>query len=354
MHHLYIDLKYARLLGSRLKNFKQTRANSFAFSHTCEDFNRSKVKTRGQIYVIKNSLNFHCYHCGMSARFSTFLRQEDPTLYDEYRMEIFKSSKAGDDKVSDRASDSIVIRDPIPTQPISQVSLVESKSSALDKDIILLNTLPPGHPVLKYVESRRLPIEFYDKIGYVAKFQQFASKYDDKFKKSIGSHPRLVFPYYDSDGSIICYSCRSFGKEQPKYIKLAVDNTKEKLYGLWRIDKSKPIYVVEGQIDSLFIDNCIAVGSANYSSEFIIKNKDNIIVVPDSDYKRNPQVCQSIEKIINLGYKIALFPDSIQWKDINDMVVKGGMSKDEIKSLIDSNIMCGMQAKLELSFRKKF
>lgn len=55
----------------------------------------------------------------MSARFSTFLRQEDPTLYDEYRMEIFKSSKAGDDKLSDRASDSIVIRDPIPTQPIS-------------------------------------------------------------------------------------------------------------------------------------------------------------------------------------------------------------------------------------------
>jgi hypothetical protein len=55
----------------------------------------------------------------VSARFSTFLRQEDPTLYDEYRMEIFKSSKAGDDTLSGKVSDSIVIRDPIPTQPIS-------------------------------------------------------------------------------------------------------------------------------------------------------------------------------------------------------------------------------------------
>ena len=40
----------------------------------------------------------------------------------------------------------------------------------------------------------------------------------------------------------------------------------DKIFGLNRIDKSKPIYVVEGPIDSLFLDNCVAVaGSSNFA-----------------------------------------------------------------------------------------
>ena len=349
MAHLYIDIKYARLLGSRLKNFKQVRGNTFAFSHSCEDFTRSKIKTRGSIYVIKDSLNFHCYHCGASSRFSTLLRQEDPNLYDEYRMETFKESH-----VNSR-NDSIVIRD---SQPVAEQEIVQNTpqkpSSALDSDIVLLSGLKSNHPVMKYVESRCIPTEFYDRIGFVPDFRDFAIKYDGQFKKSKHTHPRLVFPYYDTDDSIICYSCRAFGKEQPKYIKLAVDNSKQKLYGIWRLDYSKPIYVVEGQIDSLFIDNCIAVGSADYSSDFIIKHKDNIVIVPDSDYKRNPQVYGALEKAIDRGFKVSLFPESIPWKDVNDMVVKGGLSKEYIHDMIDANIMQGIRAKLELSFRKKF
>jgi hypothetical protein len=197
-------------------------------------------------------------------------------------------------------------------------------------------------------------VEFYDKIGVVGNFNAFAAKYDEQFKKLKGSHPRLVFPYYDKDSSIICYSGRAFGQEQPKYIKLSVDNSRAKIYGLWRIDKSKDIFVVEGQIDSLFIDNCIAVGGADYSSEFIQQLKPQIVIVPDSDYKRNPQVYKSLEKIIDSGFRISLFPESIQWKDINDMIVKGKMTKQEIQQLIGDNIISGMKAKLELISRKKF
>ena len=91
----YLDLKYTKLLGGRLLNFKQKRGNVFAFSHSCEDSSKDRVQARGNFYQMDDGMMFHCYHCSSSSSFGNFLRQEDPSLYQEYRMEKFKESKGG-------------------------------------------------------------------------------------------------------------------------------------------------------------------------------------------------------------------------------------------------------------------
>ena len=45
--------------------------------------------------------------------------------------------------------------------------------------------------------------------------------------------------------------------EQPRYITIKLDPEKDKVYGLNRLNPNKHTYVVEGSIDSLFLDNCI-------------------------------------------------------------------------------------------------
>ena len=219
----YIDLKYTKLLGGRLPNFKQKRGNVFAFSHTCEDFSRSKVQARGNIYQVDDGMMFHCYHCSVSSSFSNFLRNEDPSLFQEYRMEKFKESKGG-----------LSASKPLFTSLIEKKQ--EPKYTELDSELIPLTSLPESSSVIQYVQSRQIPKEYWTKIGVAKNFYKFAAKYDEVFEKLNSPHPRLVFPFFDSDGSIICYSGRSFGDEQPKYVTVMVDKSRPKIYGLWKLD----------------------------------------------------------------------------------------------------------------------
>ena len=70
-------------------------------------------------------------------------------------------------------------------------------------------------------------------------------------------HPRLIIPFYDTTGKIFAFQGRAFGKEQPKYLTIKLDENKQKVYGLDKVSFQKPIYITEGLIDSLFIDNCL-------------------------------------------------------------------------------------------------
>ena len=341
MSTLYIDLKYAGFLSGRLKNFKQVKAHHYKFSHSCEEEKFGRMKARAYIFPAGDGLNVYCHHCGMSHKLGSFIKSVDPNLFQEYRLETFKESHAPSAKVS-------IVFDAFIEEPKAPEPLPPSN------DIVYVDSLPAGHPVREYVEKRKIPPEFYSKIGVVYDFNKFAAGYVDSFKDQKKKYPRLVFPFFQKDGSVTMYSCRAFGQETPKYIKLTVDEKANHIYGSWRVDESKDMFVLEGQIDSLFLDNAISVGSADYGSDYILKHKDKIIIVPDSDYKRNRQVYDSLSRAVKSGLRIALMPESIPWKDINDCVVKGKLDPKYIQETLMNNVFQGMKASLELSFRKRF
>lgn len=340
MSTLYIDLKYAGFLSGRLKNFKQVKAHHYKFSHSCEDDKFGRLKARAYLFPAGDGLNVYCHHCGLSKTLGSFMREVDPNLFQEYRLETFKESHSPSAEKISSILPIVEEEDPPPS--------VEEDS------IVYLDSLPVDHPVLRYVEGRKIPKEFYSKIGVVYNFNRFAGKYVESFRTKKKKYPRLVFPFFKKDGSVSMYACRAFGQEQPKYIKLTVDEKADHIYGLWRIDESKDIFALEGQIDSLFLENAISVGSADYGSEWIRKHRDKVVIVPDSDYKRNPQVYKSLDNAVRSGFRIALLPETIPWKDINDCVVKGNMSSKFLQETLISNIVQGPKAMLELSFRKKF
>jgi len=338
MSLLYIDRKFARLLGARLLNFKEKKPDLFTFSHTCEDRSHSKVKARGYIYRQENSLYVKCHHCSLSHKLSTFLQQESPTLADEYRLELYKE-KVNSGQLTPRVPERKEVI-------IPKVSL----DSVLD-GLIALSTLPKIHPAVLYAKKRAIPEEHYKSIFFCPKFFKYAVKYKDSFAKMKEDYPRLVFPYFDANGRVYALTARAFGNEEPKYIFLSIDERKENIYGIWRIDVSKPIIAVEGQIDSLCVDNAIAVGGADYNSSLLRSLQSNLIIVPDNDFIRNKQVADSVMKAIKAGYAVSLFPASFKYKDINEATKK--MTKQEIQTIILDNVKRGAEAELELIFRRK-
>jgi len=160
-----------------------------------------------------------------------------------------------------------------------------------------------------------------------------------------GDHPRLMIPFRDNKGEIFAYQGRAFGNETPKYITIKLKES-DKIFGLDRVDKSKHFYVCEGPLDSLFIDNCLAVGGSDFD-----RLEGDFTVIFDNE-PRNKEINKQIEKTINKGCSIVLWPEQIKEKDINDMILSG-MSKEEVQEIIKNNTFSGAGAKLRFAEWRK-
>lgn len=339
---LYIDAKYANLLSPRLRNFKKKDDYSWNFScPVCGDSKKNKLKARGYIYRMKTDLFVKCHNCGYGTNLGNFIKFVDHVLYDEYVLERYKAgaTRYNDHKEVDR----FVTETKLPT--IEAVDSVLDGTRRIDK-------LPEDHPVVKYVSDRLIPKDKWKLIYFAPKFKKFTNSVVPKFEEPIvGEHPRLIFPYFTAEGKCFAFSARAFGDEEPKYFTIKIDEDKEKIYGLDRVNYAEKIFVVEGQIDSLFLPNCIAVSGASFDLLTIQKIKSNCVLVMDNE-PRNKDIVRQLDSYIDKGYTVCMFPDTLKEKDINDMV-KAGKTVDEIVELINKNSYTGAAAKLHFATWRK-
>jgi len=100
-----------------------------------------------------------------------------------------------------------------------------------------------------------------------------------------------------------------------------LDETKPEVYGLESVDLKETFYVFEGPIDSMFIRNSIAMAGSSLD-RLLEPHKSKAVMVFDNE-PSNKEIVNAIEKYIQNGYSVAIWPDHIQQKDVNDMVLAG-------------------------------
>jgi hypothetical protein len=105
--------------------------------------------------------------------------------------------------------------------------------------------------------------------------------------------------------------------------------------------------VVEGPIDSMFIDNCVAVGS----SALMSFEHDNSVLIYDNE-PRNAEITKLIGTAIDKGRTVVIWPKDFEFKDINDSIV-AGYTINQLEDIIVSNTCSGMMAKTRFSAWKK-
>ena len=194
----------------------------------------------------------------------------------------------------------------------------------------------------------------HSKLFYAPKFKTWTNKLKpDKFDLSKKDEPRLVIPFVDQGGNLFVYQGRAFFDVEPRYITIILDEEKPRVYGLDRIDLKQQVYVVEGPIDSMFLHNCLAMGGAHLdkTTTQIGLKPERTTVVYDNE-PRNKDIVAAIEKAIDKGYNVCIWPEDIQHKDINDMI-NSGMTSQQIEQLIDSNTYRDLLAKMKLTQWKK-
>lgn len=212
--------------------------------------------------------------------------------------------------------------------------------------------LAPTHPVAKYLAGRLIPKYKWHLIYYTTRIKKYTNKIvPGTFSNLDNDHPRLLFPYFDIHGKVYAFSARAFKDEQPKYFTIKIDKDAERIYGLERVDYAKRIYAFEGQIDSLFIPNGIAVSGSSFESPTIEALKTNLTVVIDRE-PRNKDIVRILHTCIKRGYSVAMLPDTMPGKDINQYV-ENGMSVGDILAAIDTHTFSGPTAELEFINWKK-
>ena len=340
---LHTDSKYIKLVSSRLRNFKQKDAYLWNFScPICGDSQKNKLKARGYVFKKGNDLFYRCHNCGIGTSLANLLKNLDTALHSEYVLERYKTGESGVKNYSNVA-----------------ISVPSPKFGRLQKSKVFehaewINKLSPEHFCLIYATKRLIPTQFYDKLLFTSHYKQFITSLVPNHGKQLLDDARLVIPFYNVYNELIAVSGRALETSDKtlRYVTIRVKESDDKLiYGLDRVDLNKPVKIVEGPIDSMFLSNCVASGDANLT--LVAKDIDcaKKILIFDNE-PRNKEIVKMMQDAIKSGHDIVIWPDIIKAKDINEMIVSG-ISVDEIESIISTNSFTDIKAQMRFVSWKK-
>ena len=155
---------------------------------------------------------------------------------------------------------------------------------------------------------------------------------------------RLVIPFLDSSNKIIFYQTRTIAEDdtRPKYLSKV--NSEKSLYGINNISADLDhIFITEGPIDAMFINNGVAVAGINESrtksftdtqqlqlNQFLTHKK---IWVLDNQYV-DITSRKKTKLLIDAGETVFLWPEHLKkYKDLNDYCI------DKQRDSMDTNII---------------
>jgi DNA primase len=196
-----------------------------------------------------------------------------------------------------------------------------------------------------------IPNEYHAKLFVCPNFMHFVNDIiPNKFsvESLANDETRLLIPFLDRNKSLHAFQGRSLRRHSKvKYITAILRDDIPKLYGLDTMDSSRRVYVMEGPFDSMFIPNSIATAGGDIVSSLnCFENKSNLVIVYDNE-PRSKETIKKLDKAIMNGYSVCIWPENLDHKDVNDMVI-AGLSPDFIKHIIDQNTYKDLAAKLAL------
>jgi len=335
---LYIDHKYIKLLSNSLKNFKRKSAKLYnCRCPICLDSKKSKYKSRGYFYIKDNRFNYKCHNCLVNISLPNLLKRMDISLYKQYVMERFSAGENGHSNYQKPDLSDFASKD-----------MKERLSGNKNKKINLpsISSLPDAHRAKLYISLRKIPKKYWKDLYYAENFKEFVETLvPDKYNLA-NFEPRIVIPFYNEKKELIAIQGRLLtNKNFLKYITIKLDEDAPKIFGMDRINKDETIYITEGPFDSLFLNNCVAAGGADINLDQFPKSS---VFVFDNE-RRNIQIVKRMRDIASKGYKIFVWPKSLEYKDINECILNG-ITITEMKNIIKSNTFDGLNAMTKIEF----
>ena len=319
-----VDSKFIGIISPRLQKFKKIKSNLYNFRcPICGDSQKNKSKTRGYLYGVKADVNFRCHNCGASMTLSNFLKTLDPVVHKQYVFERFKDGHTGRGTVVEEPK-----FDFKPPQFSPKLDLLK----ASEHDAARL-----------YLEKRLIDPKIFN---YTPTFKKWVNTLvSNKFDDITYDEPRIIIPLI-YENQLIGFQGRALGPNSVKYITIMLDDDAPKIYGLDKINNEFPVFVTEGPFDSTFVSNSIAMCGAD--GDVRRWGIDDPVWVYDNEPRSN-EIVKRISNTIDRGEKVVIWPNNINEKDINDMILAG----HDVMNVLQSNTYSGLTAQLQFNTWKR-
>lgn len=317
----YIDKKYINMVSPQLERFKWKSANlANCRCPICGDSQKNKSKARGFFFPKKNDYFFKCHNCGIGHSVYRFLQFVAPALAQEYALERWRNGENGKSNYVKPDETAVAL-------PKAELHLPK------------ITSLPEDHIARQYLQTRRVPD--LDRFYFSNAFGDWVRSIDPTYT-TIPNDERIVIPFVNKRGELVAAQgrCLSGSKNAIRYITVKFCKDGRAIYGEDRLDYSKRVYAVEGPIDSVFLDNAIALAGSELAHA--TKLFSDCVVVYDNE-PRNAEIVKKVEEAIRGGYTVCVWSDSVDQKDINDMVL-AGRSPQEVQQIIDECACSGLTA----------
>lgn len=205
----------------------------------------------------------------------------------------------------------------------------------------VLSSLPDIHPAVQYVRSRGFSDSMLDRVYYTSKFDEIGAV----IGKQVAGTKRLVLPFFNENDELFGLQGRILEGEGPRYATLIFDENEDRFFGKNAVDFSKQFFCVEGPIDSLFLENAIAMAGVTNMPD---KYKANAVICLDNE-PRNKAIVKRMGKFLDEGFSVVIWPDSVKPKDVNDLKLSGY----DPNQIVKDNVYSGLQGKIKLNQWKK-
>jgi len=281
---------------------------------------------------------YKCHNCDAGKTFGGLLKITDPLLHKQYILERYSEGVA-----APRAN----------KEPEFEFKTPEfgAPDRLIDKLMDRVDTLDASHMAVEYCTQRQIPKDQWHRLYHIENIKdicQLNPKYKDRIKSD---ESRLAIPFFNEEGILTAVTLRSYGNSPLRYILVKINEDSPTVFGLDCISKSKPVKIVEGPLDSLFLDNCIACAGTSFNKIETLNLPEDSIIIVDNQPK-NKEVCNIVDRYIKSGKRVVIWPDNILEKDINEMVL-AGVQTVNMEDIISNNVFQNLEAELKfISWRK--
>jgi hypothetical protein len=314
--HKTNELKYIHQIG--LQNLKKVPSGYMCSCPICKE-GSSPWKTRFYILTEKKDyITVYCQKCSYCTNFKTFLREYSPYIFAEYQLEDRQ------ELLSDLKNGTLVKK--------------QNYKSDWNKEVELKYKFKLNEKYFQPAINYKAAYEFCKRRNIVEYIHDlYYNVHPDSMLSGM-----IVFPFIMGDRETL-YGFQGRHTEK-KLFHTYSKNESMKVYNLYNVDVTKTVYAFESIIDSLMMDNTIAMLGTTLSENVFKKLKD-IVYVCDNDGTGLKRTLQ----YLNEGKKCFIFPDSFKFKDFNEAVM-GGINKSTLPSLVEENTFQGLSGITKINF----
>ncbi|AAQ81349.1 DNA primase subunit [Aeromonas phage 44RR2.8t] len=333
---MFADFLFAERAMMHLPKFKRKKGKFNSRCPICGDSQTDMNKARFWMYEKKGDWQVHCFNCGYHSNLGGYLKDREEELYREWLLERRKENNVFKPQVKTIA------------ETFTKKMPVIEKLNYCTK----LDTLPENHPIVKYVANRKIPKSAYSRLWFTKEWQKLVNSISPETYTRERSECRLVIPIFDENGDIQSFQGRALCVSPNKYITIKAHEDASKIYGMDTIDGNRMVWLMEGPLDSLFIQNAGAITGGSLALNEVPWKSTRVWVLDNEPF--HPDTCKRLSRLIDSGERVVMW-DKCPWpsKDINDMIIKDGATPEEIEKYFKDNTVSGLQAKLRFGKWKR-